>query len=102
MYFQHFWYQMINNIALYFQVLTIKIEYLMNFQLQNNLHIFVILTFFKSRLTFIVMILYYSIGFNFMHRHMYICLIIIFFYDQSNKTTMINILKCITIQIMTV
>lgn len=47
MYFKHFWYQMINNIVLYFQVLTIKIEYLMNFQLQNNLHIFVILTIFK-------------------------------------------------------
>jgi len=62
MYFKHFWCQMINNIVLYFQVLTIKIEYLMNFQLQNNLHIFVILTIFKSRLTFTVTILYYNIG----------------------------------------
>lgn len=82
MYFKHFWYQMLNNIVLYFQLLTIKIEYLMNFQLQNNLHIFVILTIFKSRLTFTVRILYYNIGFNFMHRHMYIFLIIIFFYDK--------------------
>lgn len=75
----------------------------MNFQLQNNFHISVILTIFKPRLTFTVMILYYNIGFNFMHKHMYIFLIISFFSTiKSNKTTMINILKCITIQIMTV